>query len=86
MVSGAAAHQQLDVNNYPRQFGANLAFGCNGCRLSTQTGGQTCKLPDRPDYKIKTRRVIDASFRDIRSHMCAISHKKAYFHPFWSLC
>ena len=38
------------------------------------------------DLTTRLRPVIDASFRDSCSHMCATSHKKASFHHFWSLC
>ena len=47
------------VNNYPmRQFGADTAFGCNGCRLSTERRSnlQTTWLLNR------LRPVIDAYF------------------------
>ena len=70
--------KQLEINNYPRQFGADLAFWCNGSRLSTRRRSNLQNYL-KTTWPAGLRPVIDASLRDSCSHMIQYQSQKGAF-------
>ena len=70
--------KQLEINNYPRQFGADLAFWCNGSRLSTRRRSNLQNYL-KTTWPAGLRPVIDASLRDSCSHMIRYQSQKGAF-------